>query len=234
VFQAKWHSGEIRYMRFLHLLANVFDSLFNWIISSDKCSKKKDEFTKHEYLRPPSRRISWEKLERDAQVFSMRGWTRLQEAKANDPNPDVLDQQICQLCRTYVNSSLSERIRLRKRISSTLCSALDYFAWRMAVRAIRNKSEEAIKLGLAAISLEDIRFDMRDTLGWLALIYYAAVRIRCDVQGDFQQAATISSEQTNELIKSFLSTQPELRDISAFGFCEGVSEQGPTLVNASR
>jgi hypothetical protein len=33
------------------------------------------------------------------------------------------------------------------------------------------------------------------------------------------------------LIRSFLSARQELRDISAFGFGEGVSEQGPTLVN---
>jgi len=101
----------------------------------------------------------------------------------------------------------------------------------MAVQALRTKSEKAVELGLIAVSIEGLRSDMRDTLGWLALLYHAAVRIPCDVERHFQRTAAISDEPMGDLLRSFFSREPELREISAFGFGEGVSEQGPTLVN---
>jgi len=135
------------------------------------------------------------------------------------------------LCRAYVNAMARRRAALRRKVSPALATALQHFAWRMAVRALRTRSEEAIRLGLAAISIEDSRNDMRETLQWLSLLDHAGAKTACDVERCFQLAATLSSEQTGNLIREFPSRSPEHRDISGFGFAERMNDQGPTLVN---
>jgi hypothetical protein len=187
-----------------------------------------------EFLRATSRQVSWQKLEREAKRFAARGWACLQEKEANDPKEVPLDWHIQRLCRRYVNGTPWKRASLRAKVSPHLCSALQHFAWRMAVRALRTKSEEAVKLGLAAISIEDARLDTRETIGWLALLYHAAVRIQCDVDRCFQHTASISSGQTRHLIRSFLLANPEPPDILKYGFAEETSEGGATLVWKSR
>jgi hypothetical protein len=218
-------------MRIIRSLAKVLHSLHDRVAHPGKAVEKDVEVAQGEFLRPPSGQILWDKLERDAQIFSMRGWARLQEKEANDSDAALPEREIRRLCKAYVNSSSSERIALRDDVSPALCSRLQHFAWRMAVVALRTKSEEAIKLGLAAISIEDVRFDARETLGWLSLLYYAAERSDCDIERTFKRVGAFSGDRTSSLIRSFLSSPQELRDISVFGFGEGVSEQGPTLVN---
>ncbi len=217
-------------MKFVHTFAKALRLLQNRIVCSRKAAEEGSDPAQYDFLRPPGRQVLWEKLERESQVFSMRGWACLQEKEANDLGAGVPEREIRRLCRTYANSTSTERASLRAKVSPALASSLHHFAWRMAVRALRTKSQEATRLGLVAIVIADMRIDMRETLGWLSLLYHAAVRIQSDAELDFQVAASMSSERTSDLINSFASSPPELRDISAFGFGEGTSEQGPTLV----
>ncbi len=221
-------------MRIMRSLTRVLHSLHDRMPHPSEVAERKAEVAQGEFLRPCSGRILWDKLERDAQTFSMRGWVRLQEKEANDSSAVLPEREIRRLCRAYVNGTPSERAVLRDKVSTALCSRLQHFAWRMAVVALRTRSEEAIKLGLAAISIEDVRIDVRETSGWLSLLYYAASRIECDVERIFQQTGGLSGERTSSAIRSFLSSRQVFRDISAFGFGEGVSEEGPTLVSLPR
>jgi len=217
-------------MGFIRTFARVLRSLRSRIARADKITEEGSKLAQEGFLRPSGGQVSWDKLEREAKVVSMRGWPLLQEREANDSNIVVPDREIRRLCKAYANSTSSQRAVLRSRVSIDLASALDHFAWRMAICALRNNSDEAIQLGLTAISIEDMRLDMRETTRWVALLYHAAVRLQQDAERYFQVVASMSSARTSDLINSFLSASPELRDISAFGFGEGTSEQGPTLV----
>jgi hypothetical protein len=107
---------------------------------------------------------------------------------------------------------------------------LHRFAWRMAVRALRVKTREPLMLGLTSVSIEDTKSDMRETLMYLSLLCHAGVRTNADVESCFRDAAAISTEPTGELILAFLDRPVELRSIDVFGFREGSSEDGPTLL----
>lgn len=186
------------------------------------------------FLSEPSRPVSWEKLEKEAAVVFSRGWPILQEREANDSSVFVRTSETRQLLKLYATSSLHERAALRDKCTYELRCALHHFAWRMAVSAMRLNSEEPLRLGLMAISLEDLRIDMRDTLTWLSLLHYASVRIHTDGDQVFLRAAGISSKTMGDTIRAFLSTSPECRAISGFGFSEGLSDEGPTLVRGRK
>lgn len=216
-------------MKLVHALTKALHLLCGW---TNRFAGEGNRLAYNEFLRPPGRQFRWDALEQESKVIFERGWARLQETAANETTVVVPAAEIRRLCRAYANATARQRMVLRRKVSPALAAALQHFAWRMAVRALRTKSEEAIKLGLAAVSIEDSRTDMRETLQWLSLLYHAGARIPCDVERCFQLAAALSGELTGDLIRSFPSRSPEHRDISNFAFTEGVCEQGPTLVNA--
>lgn len=214
-------------MRVVHALAKLLHVLRG---RADKLVQEGHRPAQAEFLRPPNRQFHWDALERESKVIFDRGWVCLQETAANDASVVVPAAEIRRLCRAYANATARQRTSLRRKVTPALAAALQHFAWRMAVRALRTRSEEAIKLGLAALSIEDSRTDMRETLRWLSLLHHAAAKIPCDVERCFQLAAVLSSAETGDLLREFPARSPQDRAISSFAFTEGANDQGPTLV----
>jgi hypothetical protein len=87
-------------------------------------------------------------------------------------------------------------------------------------------SEAKVLHGLVALSIEDCKFDWRDSLMVLCRLYHSAVKVGANPTELFQRVAAMSAPRTGELFLSFLSRKPELKDIAVFGWKEGTGADG--------
>jgi hypothetical protein len=97
----------------------------------------------------------------------------------------------------------------------------------MATAVLRERSEEPLVLGLAAISVEDVRFDFRESLTGLVLLYHGGCAIGLDPAPLFEEMAVMSGDGTAVLVKGFLKRSPEIRSLEAFFFRIDESKNGP-------
>jgi len=190
---------------------------------------KTDEWLQYNYLPGTSAPVAWEKMDREGQAEYIRSCFRKGNTNANDPRRTQLDRVIENLSRLYLEATPAQRPLVRQALPRTAAFALNHFAWRMAVRALRERSQGALRLGLGAVCIEDTKSDVRETLTSLALLYHAAERTQMDPEQVFHEACTASTSRTRGVILAFLRRSPELKSISAFLFREGSGRNGATL-----
>jgi hypothetical protein len=164
-----------------------------------------------------------------AQIEFLQSCTREGNKLANSPEATRLDRIVEAVCGLYRRATPAQRAMARPALPSNAGLVLHHFAWRMAVRALRRHSQEDVALGLTAVSIEDAKFDFRDTITSLAILHHAAERIQVDTAQLFHQAAAVSTQRTSEMIVKFLSRAPESKSLSSFKFREGSGEHGATL-----
>lgn len=159
---------------------------------------------------------------------SLRFFAALNE-HANAPDDVLLDLQLADLTNLYLAAGPADRATLRQSISGDFCRSLLHFAHRAAVKALRSGSRNDVVLALGSLSIEDVRADLRETVGMLALIHHVCVKIGVDASTLFSEIAALSSERAAQSFSDFLRRPVNARDITLFAFRQGTSEFGPTL-----
>ena len=144
---------------------------------------------------------------------------------ALDPRPNEVDDKIALVCQTYAASESGARESLRKLVSNGF--SLLHFAWRMANRALRTRSWDAVWLALMALSLEDQRSDYRETIAALAMLRYAAKAAGFAWKEMFAQAAKLSSPRTADYIERFRQHEPEEDPLESYLVRVVVGAHGP-------
>lgn len=99
----------------------------------------------------------------------------------------------------------------------------------MAIRALRAGAVENIRLGLLALSIEEGKYDFRDSLCSFAMLKHAAVRTGINFPSIAESISRISSETFSQLLQSFLSRSAENSSLAAMGQTETRDQNGMTM-----
>jgi predicted proteasome-type protease len=97
------------------------------------------------------------------------------------------------------------------------------FSERMAVLAVRENSQARLWQALLAQVVEDFRWDYRENLMVLSVVYHSAKKIGADAKELFQRAADLAGARAADYLRAF-SLHP--RSIRSMGYREVIAEDG--------
>ena len=113
---------------------------------------------------------------------------------------NALYRQIETVCRIYLEGTDDQRARIRAILSGRR-NLMSHFCGYPSVAAgeIRTPQDiEPLRIGLAAVSIENSSLDVRDLILSLETLYEAAVDAGIDPKPHFQDVAAISSTEPSE------------------------------------
>ena len=115
-----------------------------------------------------------------------------------DPYQDMY-ALLDQLCPIYLSAGPQQRAEIRSAVSDKegIWSGLINYVYRAADRLQSSADREWLRLGLAAVSIEDCRIDFRDTVVALAELYVATEKAGIDPEPHFREVAELSSHQVS-------------------------------------
>jgi len=136
----------------------------------------------------------------DRQAAYRRGWLRAPLGEpARQPGGEELASDLSLACRLYLRGE--ETLRREIRISFSQWTAVRgrmlAQAWSFGHKLADTCDECWMRLGLVAISIDDIGTDLRDTCAALGALYVCAVRCGMEPRPYFEVAADISSDLSN-------------------------------------
>jgi hypothetical protein len=135
--------------------------------------------------------------------------------------PCPIDKEIERLCARFMEASPKQRQSVSVALDEKVCTALFFFAERMAMLSVRQQSYSVLFNGLVALVIIGHRTDGRELLMVLSLIYRSAVKLRVDPETLFHAAVHYAvDETTRALILSYLQRSPENRNIASMGYRE--------------
>jgi hypothetical protein len=102
-----------------------------------------------------------------------------------------------QMCLTYLEAAPKERERMRRLVSEKggVLNRLLGLTYQSAKRLRETADPIWLRIGLAAASLENCRFDFRDYLLALAELYVAAEEAGLDPRPEFRKVGRMSSRE---------------------------------------
>jgi hypothetical protein len=145
--------------------------------------------------------------------------------------PAPLDFALAATCRDLAAAPEDQRAQARRRISKNEFYTLLTFAQRAAVHGIRERNLGWVRDGLAAIALiERERIDYRNIPLVLSLLHHAVSKNGAEPAALFEQAASLSGRPIADVIRQFVESSPEDKDLNVWGFAEVSTEAGPEIV----
>ncbi len=140
------------------------------------------------------------------------------------PLPCPLDDEISEIVNAFLQAAPAEREAAYGKVNRS--SLFLGFSERMAILAVRKNSERPLFEGLIAHVIEDFRFDARENLVRLSLLYHSASKIGLDPIALFDRAAALATPKAAKYIRDFARRSPELRRIEAMRFRETITPEG--------
>src|SRR5579885_505258 len=142
------------------------------------------------------------------------------------PIPQPEDAIIADAVLAWSRLPRSDRDAASQSVTLRQWYVLLAFSRRRASLAVREEREELIFQGLLAVGLDGWRYDFRDCIVRLALLYDAAVRIGVAPEEVFERAATLLPPRSAAELRSFLLRAPEDRSLWVMGYKAGSDEDG--------
>jgi hypothetical protein len=140
----------------------------------------------------------------DRQAAYRRGWLRAPIGEpANQPGGKELASDLDLACELYLrgDAALQREIRDSFSVWTAVRGRMLTKAWTFAEKLADTCDDRWLRLGLAAISIDDNGTDFRDTYVALGDLYLCAVQCGMEPVPYFEEAAEISSGVSNlELI----------------------------------
>lgn len=140
--------------------------------------------------------------------------------------PSAVDKDIFLLIDAFVNVTNDERQFISSVFTDEYSFTFIRFSERMACLAVREKSEKYVFEGLIAHAIEGGKFDWRENILVLSLLYRSAVKIGSDPVVLFNKAAEYAEGEIKAIINGFPNRAPEDRSIAAMGYVEAENDQG--------
>lgn len=138
--------------------------------------------------------------------------------------PCPVDDEISKIINIFLASKLdASKISFSKAKTSFLFLA---FSERMAILGVREPSENRLFEGLVAHVIEDFRYDPRENLLVLSLLYYSALKIGLNPVNLFQKVAGFATPKSANYILEYARREPEAQDIHLMGYKEVVTPDG--------
>jgi hypothetical protein len=145
----------------------------------------------------------------------------------SEPKLSAIDHQIERICKAYVAADERQRAMYRQQVKNGF--SLLHYSKRMAVRALRYAEAELIELVGAAISLEDMRNDPRQSVRELAILHHVVRKRASDWNSVLDRIEAISSPKMQELIAGIRTRDPSSLELELFVHRETVDANGPTI-----
>jgi len=121
------------------------------------------------------------------------------------PLPNPIDVEILKIIDSYIGANDYSRNLLRQEfLRQRQGDALLAFSERMAILAVRENNPQRIFEGLIAHVIEDIRWDYRENLLILVLLYHSAVKIGVDPVALFEKAAGFATPKTVQFLHEYI------------------------------
>jgi hypothetical protein len=157
---------------------------------------------------------------------------QLQELFNHPPKKADFDQcteLIASIVEAFATSDSNGRLRVVSRLSQHASRALIGYAHKMATDAVRQASPDLVVRGLVALAIEGGRWDIRDSIIPMALLYHSALKLGMDAGKTFETGALLStSAPLSQAMRSFPARLPADRDLTAFHCREVVTSHGFT------
>jgi hypothetical protein len=125
------------------------------------------------------------------------------------------------LLRTWIALDAKDRLAAAEGICEDQRFKLLAYAERMASLAVRERNQEYIILGLAALGADGWRGDWRDNAAIISLHYDAARKLGLPPQPVFETAAALLSAKPALALRSFLNRLPQDKTLEAMGYIAG-------------
>lgn len=142
------------------------------------------------------------------------------------PLPGSVDAEILELVRAFAAAPPPLRLAFQDHVTNKHSYALLVFSERMAALAVRERNEEHVRNGLAALALEAFDLDLRESLPIMCLLDHSSRKIGASSEALFQEAASLGPPETAAPFLEFLHRSPALRRIDAMGFQEAMTPDG--------
>jgi hypothetical protein len=140
------------------------------------------------------------------------------------PLPCPVDDEIAKLISIFIAATPLERKTVSEEVAKLeLTFAFLAFSERMAILGIRENSESRLFEGLMAHVIEDFRYDDRENLLVISLLYHSAVKIGLNPVDLFQKAAAFARPEAANFILRFAQNP---RSIHSMGYKEIMNPEG--------
>lgn len=139
------------------------------------------------------------------------------------PLPCMLDENLSIVINTYSKLPPNAYVGYRKKFNPYNPWPLFTFAERMAILGVREHSIQRIFEGLIALVIEDLRYDSREALLILSLLYHSASKISADPINMFDKAAMFASREMANILSDFARYPTP---IYKMGYIETISDDG--------
>lgn len=138
-----------------------------------------------------------------------------------DRLPGPIDEEIMEICLQIMGSPPDQLPMFVSSFNSQAHYLLMNFCRRMTMLSVRQNSRDYLLKGLVALSLVADKYDYREVLMEVSLVYHSAEKLNVDPRQLFSVASNYSSsESIRQLIMGYLDRSLENRDIKKMGFKE--------------
>jgi hypothetical protein len=141
--------------------------------------------------------------------------------------PHPRDEKITRLLKDWMDLDALGRTKSRSYISEQQQNTLRAYCERMASRAVRDRNEELILLGLIALGMDNWGTgDPRENILLLPLHYDASLRIGVSPASIFEKAASLLNGEPADAYRAFLRRPERDRSLQAMGYIAGNEADG--------
>jgi hypothetical protein len=140
-----------------------------------------------------------------------------------EPLPNAVDPLCLELVDLYLSTDDATRVAIRSVGTPAQMRVLYAFGERMAVAAVRANDISLVRKGIIAHTIEDFRWDPRENLLTLTLLWHSARKLGGDARALFLEAASLASEEAATHLRRFADAPASLKTMEA---AEGENEYG--------
>lgn len=142
------------------------------------------------------------------------------------PIPTERDEQISNMLRKWMQQDEFSRRDASHIMNDDIRPTLLAYSERAASRAVREKNEEPIVLGLLALGVDGWSADWRENVLLLCLHFDAAKKIGSDPGQVFANAAKFLSGSAGESLRKFVKREPKDQSLEAMRYRESADSDG--------
>lgn len=144
-----------------------------------------------------------------------------------DRLPSSIDEEIVGICSQIMDSPPEKLPIFVSSLNAESYDILMNFCRRMTMLSVRQNSSDYLLKGLVALSLVADKYDYREVLMELSLVYHSAEKLNINPKQLFSVASNYSSsESIKKLIMEYLDRPLENRNIEKMGFKEVYGPSG--------
>lgn len=139
------------------------------------------------------------------------------ENDALNKNDHILKELLVVLDE-YSHSNSEKRKAIRQNIESSVRQNLLIVSENLAIQALMDKRGELVSYAMICHAIEDFKWDSRESILRLAIIWHACKKLKLDPEEIFHKTIKISSKIGVDHFTEFLNREEYMKSTRAMGF----------------